>query len=246
MKTPDYQIPVLMYHRVVEARNDAGKHNIYVYRKNLIRQFEYLKKQGYQTITFKDLQDPGDDSKKIILTFDDGYVDNYNLLFPLLQKYQFTAVIFLVTQQTRNEWGIAEGEPAINLMTAAQMKEMHEYGVEFGGHTRTHVDMTKLTHEKLRDEIAGCKQDVENILNSEVISFSYPFGAFNEQVKKVVKESGFRYGIATKTGPDKLFDDLFQIKRIEVSYRTSLSRFKTKVSGNYFKPSLLQRIFNKK
>jgi len=235
-----------MYHRVVESRNDAGKHNIYVTKRDLIKQFEYLKQKGYQTITFKDLHEPGDFSKKVILTFDDGYVDNYDLLFPLLQKYQFTAVIFLVTLQTRNEWGIVEGEPAISLMNNAQLKEMHEYGVEFGGHTRTHVDLTRLTKEKIWDEISGCKQDVEKILNTQIISFSFPYGATNEQVKEAVKESGFRYGISTKSGPDYLFDDLLQIKRIEISNRTSLQRFKTKVSGYYFKPSFIQRIFTHK
>ena len=234
-----------MYHRVVESRNEAGKHNIYVYRKSLIKQFEYLKKQGYKTITFKDLKKPDDGSKKIILTFDDGYVDNYNLLFPLLKQYQFTAVIFLVTRQTRNEWGIVEGEPALNLMNEAQVKEMHEYGVEFGGHTRSHVNLAQLSYEDLVDEVAGCKLDVERIINTPIISFCYPFGASSEQVKRVVNEAGYLYGISTKTGPTNMEDDLFKIKRIDISYRTSLSRFRTKVSGYYFKSSFLQRFFNK-
>lgn len=246
MKNTDYQIPVLMYHRVVETRNEAGKHNIYVFRKDLIKQFDYLKRQGYQTITFKDLNEINDYSKKVILTFDDGYIDNYNLLFPILKEYQFTAVIFLVTTQTRNEWGIVEGEPAINLMNEAQIKEMHTYGIEFGGHSRTHVSMSELTREQAIDEISGCKQDVESMLQTPVISFCYPFGGINEQVKQIVKEAGYKYGIATKKGPNRMFDDLFQIKRIDVSYRTGLSRFKTKVSGFYFEPSLFQRIINPK
>lgn len=246
MKKTDYQIPVLMYHRVVEHRDDAGEHNIFVYHKQLIKQFEYLKNHEYQTITFEDLQKIGNPSKKVILTFDDGYVDNYNLLFPLLKAYQFTAVIFLVTGQTRNEWGIKEGEPAVNLLSEAQIKEMHAYGVEFGGHSRTHVDLTQLTDGEMKTEIVGCRRDIENTLQTKAISFCYPFGGLNDSVKHVVNEAGYTYGIGTKIGPDRVFDDPYQIKRIEVSYRTSLLRFKTKVSGYYFEPSFFQRTFNQK
>ena len=98
------------------------------------------------------------------------------------------------------------------MMNEAQLKEMHAYGIEFGGHTQTHVDLTLITEEQLRNEIAGCKNDVEKILGTPVKSFSYPFGALNEQVKLVVKKSGFKYGISTNTGPDNLLDDLLQIK----------------------------------
>src|ERR1035437_2235914 len=112
MNNFDFQIPVVMYHRVVDTTMETGKHNIYVYRESLVKQFEYLKKNGYKTLTFKNLEESMTHDKCVILTFDDGYEDNYNILFPLLKKYQFTAVIFLVTRQKRNEWGISEGEPA--------------------------------------------------------------------------------------------------------------------------------------
>ena len=245
MKPFNYHIPVLMYHRVVNHKKEAGKHNIYVTQKNLIRQFDYLKNQGYQTVTFNDLSKLTVNTKKVILTFDDGYVDNYTLLFPLLKKYNFTAVIFLVTRLSCNEWGIVEGEPSVEMMNEAQLKEMHAYGIEFGGHTQTHVDLTLITEEQLRNEIAGCKNDVEKILGTPVKSFSYPFGALNEQVKLVVKKSGFKYGISTNTGPDNLLDDLLQVKRIEISCNTRFARFKKKVSGSYFEPSFFKRIFYK-
>lgn len=242
-KTDTYQIPVLMYHRVVNDKSEAGKHNIYVKLDNLRKQFNFLKRNGYQTTTFKDINIQDDQNKKIILTFDDGYVDNYTLLFPLLKEFGFTAVVFLVTKLTKNEWGIVCGEPAISLMNEAQLKEMHTYGIEFGGHTRNHVNLLLQSDDQLMDEIRGCKNDIEKMLNSEVVSFSYPFGALNENIKSVVKESGYLYGISTKSGPDNFFDDLMQIKRIEISNRTKLYRFKKKVSGDYFTPSLFNKLF---
>jgi len=242
-KTDTYQIPVLMYHRVVNDRSEAGKHNIYVKLDHLRKQFNFIKRNSYQTITFKDLNSQNDLNKKIILTFDDGYVDNYTLLFPLLKEFNFTAVIFLVTKLTKNKWGIACGEPVIGLINEAQIKEMHAYGIEFGGHTRNHLNLLLLSSEQIRDEIFGSKTDIEKMLNTEVISFSYPFGALDENIKSIVKESGYLYGISTKSGPDNIFDDLLQIKRIEISNRTKLYRFRKKVSGDYFKPSLLNKFF---
>jgi peptidoglycan/xylan/chitin deacetylase (PgdA/CDA1 family) len=242
----DYKIPILMFHRVVENKEEAGRHNIYVYRKNLIRQFEYLKKKDYKTITFRDLHLSNASQKRIILTFDDGYMDNYDLLFPLLKQYEFKAVIFLVTKQTSNKWGIDEGEPSLSLLSQEQIKEMHNYGIEFGGHSRLHYPLTQLDKNLLQNEILGCKHDIENITEVPVISFCYPFGACNDGIKRVVKESGYSYGISTKNGPDNLYEDLFQIKRIEISCRTRMSRFKTKVSGYYFKPSIFKQIFKNK
>ena len=174
-KADTYQIPVLMYQRVVNDRSEAGKHNIYVKVDNLRKQFNFLKRKGYQTITFKDQNVHNDLNKKIILTFDDGYFDNYTLLFPILKEFGFTAVVFLVTKLRRNEWGIICGEPAIGLMNEAQLKEMHTYGIEFGGHTRNHVNLLLQSNDQIRDEIQGCKIDIEKMLNTEVLSFSYPF-----------------------------------------------------------------------
>src|SRR6185312_1091418 len=111
----NYQLPILMYHRVVKKRSDAGLHNIFILERKLRRQFDYLKNNNFKTITFRDLvhQKPRPEEKKIVLTFDDGYADNYTLLFPLLKEYGFTAVVFLVTREKVNTWGIKEGEPTI-------------------------------------------------------------------------------------------------------------------------------------
>src|ERR1700744_5989671 len=101
-----YQPPILIYHRVVKKRNDAGLHNIFILEKKLREQFNYLKKNNFKTTTFRDLthHKPKPEEKKVVLTFDDGYADNYTLLFPLLKEYGFTAVVFLVTREKVNTW----------------------------------------------------------------------------------------------------------------------------------------------
>ena len=224
-----------MYHSVLLNKADRGKHNIYVTKGALEKQFSYLKKKGYETITFKDIYEKEitDFKKKIILTFDDGYEDNYTLLFPLLKKFNFTAVIFLVTRETYNKWGTEQGEPKKNLMTKEQILEMDRFGIEFGGHTCHHPELNKMPIEVVFDEVRNCKEDIENLLNKKAISFAYPFGGLNDQVKEAVKNSGFHYGISTKSGPIEFNEDPYRIRRIEIATRTTLWGFKRKVSGNY-------------
>jgi peptidoglycan/xylan/chitin deacetylase (PgdA/CDA1 family) len=232
-----YQLPILMYHQVLRSRAQAGAFDTWVLEGALRRQFQYLERNGYETVTFRDLNrcaDPG--RRRIILTFDDGYEDNYTTLFPMLREFGFTAVIFMVTRLPSNVWAAAQGEPDHRLMTAAQAREMAAHGVELGGHTQTHVNFDTVPPEVARAEILGCKADLEEWLGVPTISFAYPYGAIHPDVKQLVKDAGFRYGIATKSGPPCIDEDPFHVKRIAVSYRTGMLTFRMKVSGHYHDP----------
>ncbi len=232
-----YQVPVLMYHQVLRSRAQAGRFDTWVLERALRRQFEHLARAGYRTTTFRELDAPGDPGvRRIILTFDDGYEDNYTTLFPLLREFRFTAVVFMVTRLRDNRWATSQGEPLHALMTRDQAREMAAHGVEFGGHTRTHVNFDLVSREVAREEIAGCKADLEEWLGIEPVSFAYPYGAIHPEVKDMVREAGFRWGVATKTGPASMAQDPFHVRRIAVSYRTGMATFRWKVSGHYHEP----------
>jgi peptidoglycan/xylan/chitin deacetylase (PgdA/CDA1 family) len=243
-----YSLPVLLYHRITNKDSRIGRHKVYVWEKDFEKQMKYLSEQGMQTITFYDLQkDPGMDlSKKVILTFDDGYEDNYTLLFPILKKYGFKATIYLVTKIDHNAWGVKEGEPRVNMMTPAQVKEMSDYGIEMGGHTQHHVDLLKCSPAEQMNEIRGSREDVQMLTGKEVISFAYPFGGINEDIKKITAQAGYTYAVSTNTGPKEFAADKFQIRRIEVTPKTTLASFRNKVSGKYFYPSFFRSFFTGK
>jgi len=241
MKT--FQLPILLYHRIVNENSKIGKHKIYVWEKNFRQQMKFLKENGYHTITFNEIEKVSSE-KQIILTFDDGYEDNYTILFPILKEFGFTAVIYLVTKHKRNKWAIKEGEPELKMMTKEMIKEMSDYGIVFGGHTRYHVDLKNTSKEKLADEIAGCKNDVEEITGKPALSFAYPFGAHNEETLQAVRDAGYKYGITTIFGPTNWKEDLMRIRRIEIRPKDGLSKFKFKASGYYFQKSYLQNIFS--
>lgn len=243
-----YSLPVLLYHRITNKDSKIGRHKIYVWEKDFEKQMNYLKENGYQTITFFDLQkDPKMNlDKKVLITFDDGYEDNYTLLFPILKKHSFKAVIYLVTKIDHNAWGVKEGEPRVDMMNVRMVKEMSEYGIEMGGHTQHHLDLLKCSPEQRMQEIKGSKEDVEKIIGKNVISFAYPFGGINEDIKRTTSEAGYTYAVSTNTGPKMFGEDAFQIRRIEVTPKTTLMSFKNKVSGKYFYPSFLKSFFTGK
>lgn len=234
-----YEVPILMYHRVVNSTEEGGVHGTYVTVKQFEDHMEILRKLDYEVITFSDLvlrERFSDGKKKVILTFDDGYVDNYRYAFPVLKKYGYRAVIYLVSHLDYNKWDVENPknpEKRFELMNELQLREMLDYGIEFGGHTKTHPRLSALEHEEARKEIFESKLSTEEKLGLELVSFAYPYGDLNEEVKELVKEAGYRYGVATDSGPVCISEDLYQIRRIGIFPNISKHGFKRKINGNY-------------
>ncbi|WP_294703413.1 polysaccharide deacetylase family protein [uncultured Fusobacterium sp.] len=240
--TKKYEIPVIMYHRVIRDKSEGGVHGIYVTESQFEKHLKYLKQKGFETITFKDLlnnkyKDRFNRGKKqIILTFDDGYTDNYNYAFPLLKKYGFKCVIYLLSHLNYNKWDVEvkeNPEHKFELMDMSMIKEMEEYGIEFGGHTKTHPKLATLPIEIAQEEILTSKKVLEEKLGHALISFAYPYGNLNEDVKKIVKNSGYNFAVATDSGDISFSEDLFQIRRIGIFSTNNFFTFKRKVSGKY-------------
>ena len=231
-------IPVLMYHRVVPDSGQQPVHGIWVRESAFARQLESLHQRGFNAITFReyDLFLQGEKPlprRPIILTFDDGYADNYTIVLPLLQKYRFGAVIYAVTADDRrtNFWD-KEETPA-PLLTHARLQELHRSGIEIGSHTVTHPRLTEVDAGIARSEIANSKKRLEEILGTEVISFAYPYGALNSSVKEMVAEAGYNYAAAADTGPTALHDDFLEIRRTQVFPWTGMAGFWKKTLPAY-------------
>ena len=230
------EIPIIYYHRIAKDISDAGKHGIFVTEKQFEDHLSYLKREGYKTITFEEaLQIKKDctQGKFVIITFDDGYEDNYILAFPLLKKYGFTALIFLVAQYEYNSWDEKSNEPKLKMMSQEQILEMMKYGIEFGSHTLTHADLSKVSSEEARRELIESKKILEAKLGKEISTFAFPYGNCNETVKQIAKEAGYKFVFATDRGTLGLHEDFFQIRRIGIFPNTSVRGLARKVRGNY-------------
>jgi peptidoglycan/xylan/chitin deacetylase (PgdA/CDA1 family) len=230
-------LPIVLYHRVLKEDFKESVVGIYITEKKFEEHLLYIKERKYSTLTFFDISKAinGEKSlpeKSIILTFDDGYDDNYSVAFPLLKKYGSTAVIFLVTACKNNAWDKKQKEPTAVLMSEKEIMEMYDYGIEFGAHTLNHVNLNKETIEKSKEEIVNSKQDLIN-MGIEVKSFAYPYGECNAKIKTIVKEAEYEFGVATDSGPLNILEDLYQIRRQIIFSHTSFLQFKKKISRWY-------------
>ncbi len=197
-----------------------------------------LKFLGYETITFKDLEKIGlekrFDKKYIIITVDDGYENNYEVLFPILKEFNMKVVIYLVSGMDYNKWDVEKyNVKKLPLLKEKQVIEMIESGlVEFGGHTLSHCDFNDVDLEAARKEIFEDKKITEEKYGIKLTSFAYPYGHLTEAVKKMVKDAGYSFAVSTSTGSGKFEDDLFEIRRAAID-KTSILSFLKKISFRY-------------
>lgn len=237
-KVKKYEIPILMYHQFVKNKEDGGKIKLFVTEKQFETHLKILKFLGYQTITFEELHQIGlqnrFDKKYIILTVDDGYKDNYEILYPILKKYSMKAVIFLVSGLKYNKWTIeSSDEKYFELMEDKEVLELQNSGlVEFGGHTLTHLSFLNADRNTAEYEVTEDKKITENRLGKNLKVFAYPYGHRKDETKDIVKENGYMFAVSTDTGSGIITEDLYDIRRTAID-KTSLFDFLRKISPGY-------------
>lgn len=148
---------------------------------------QYLVKKRSTFCFVSELEQYQGQENVVALSFDDGFLDNYQYAYPLLKKYQAKATIYLATQIS-----------GIEALSPEQIKEMADSGViEFGAHTQHHVNLLKLSDEEAFQEMQASKQDVEALVG-KCPSFAYPFGRFNEKHEQMAKQIGFKNAVSTR------------------------------------------------
>ncbi len=170
--------------------------------------------------------------RSIIVTLDDGYLDNYKNAFPILSDLKVPATIFLVSDYMgkTNEW-MARSSPNSNktLLSWHQIHEMKKQGISFGGHTKHHVRLTDIDEETAFNEITECKQNIEDRLGEAIDFFAYPYGLFNTFHANVVKEAGYIAACSTNSGFNGPSTDIFKLRRLDIQGNDHKGRFKRKV-----------------
>jgi len=227
------KIPILEYHSV----NDMINTPLSVTTGNFKRQMEYLSKRGYTTISLDDLYryytSKSPLSKKpIIITFDDGYEDNYVNAYPIFKKYGFTATIFLVTgyvdKVVKFELPPASSNGE-NILSWEEIREMKKNGISFGSHTCSHSFLTRIPDDQAEWEIKESKKRIEEEVEIKVNSFCYPSGDFNEKIKQMVISSQYRVACA-EVLPLQEKQDLLCLERIAIYRRDDMLMFRFKLS----------------
>ena len=149
-----------------------------------------LKQRGYRFVALAEIVDGirergVQDGNTVAVTFDDGWVDNYQFALPVLKRFCIPATFFVTSAHLTN------GTQDEKRMSVDQLKELLAAGMTIGGHSRTHPSLTRLPLEQARAEIAGCKEDLQQALGVPVRFFAYPGGAFNRDVARLTRAAGY-------------------------------------------------------
>lgn len=213
----EVKVPILMYHAVSD--DIWGTADLFVSPSELEKQLTYLQENGYTTITFEDLPRIDEIEKPILLTFDDGYRDNYTELFPLLQKYEAKATVFVITDAIGNDL----------YLTADMIAEMSESGlVSIQSHTDTHPNLSSLNEEDTRREMADSQLKLLRITGKQPFVLCYPTGKYSDTTLKVIGDY-YTYGLKMNGGVHNTSGDAYHVNRIYISRYTDISAFAGKI-----------------
>ena len=207
-------MPTLMYHKIGDPTPGSKLAKLWVTPDDFRRQLVYLRDHGYTSIDFRDWRDaekgikPLPD-KPVLITFDDGYMNNYELAYPILREFKMKGCIFLVyeTMEKHNGWHDPASEPWLKMLTWAQIKEMQDSGViEFGSHTMRHRNLDSISPEDVKWELEESKKRLEDKLGREMVGFAYPYGAgaYNPAVRRAALDAGYRFDFSVKQGISQL------------------------------------------
>ncbi|MBI5883061.1 MAG: polysaccharide deacetylase family protein [Elusimicrobia bacterium] len=200
----------LMYHKIGDFPPGSRLKKLWVTVEDFRRQMVWLKEHGYTTLTFTELREAEEGTSPMparpaLVTFDDGYSNNYELAFPVLSELGMKGNIFLVcdTIGRHNAWHDPASESWLRMVTWAQVEEMQGSGViEFGSHTVTHRNLSEISLEDAAWEVRESKKRLEDRLGRPMVGFAYPYGAgaFVPEVRARAREAGYRYDFSIKQG----------------------------------------------
>ena len=232
-------LPILLYHKIIND-NENTDDNLSISLSAFKNQIEYLKARNYNTITQNDLLNYLNKKiklpkKSIIITFDDAYEDLITLAKPILDNAGFKAVVFVVSKSIGiyNFWDNPDEKNKIKCLNKNELLSLIKDGWEIGSHSLTHAHLLKITEDKIIKEIYGSKFDLEQTLQINILSFAYPFGEYNDNIKNFVKKAGYKLGFSIVSPAFSVLSDPFLIRRILIKKSDTFDDFKRKISGWY-------------
>lgn len=209
------QVPILMYHAVSDQT--WGLEGLFLSPSDMEAQLKYLTENGYDPIFFSDLPHLDQYKKPVILTFDDGYNNNYTELYPLLQKYHVKATIFVIPSSVGGQYS----------MTAAQIKEMADSGlVSIQSHTQDHKELASLSADQQKQQFAQSQLSLARITGRIPSVLSYPSGSYDANTLKLAPEY-FDMAVKSRGGLWTVQNNFFEMDRYPVYRDTGMHSFQT-------------------
>jgi peptidoglycan/xylan/chitin deacetylase (PgdA/CDA1 family) len=218
------QVPILMYHYVsdVPPGADRLRRDLTVTPESFRAQLQYLADAGYHPVTLTDLylyftQGYPLPDKPVALTFDDGYRDAYEVVFPMLLDYGFPGTFFVLASPMHYE--------SADYITWAQAQEMSDAGMAIEGHGRDHVDLRGRSNDFLVYQILGIQEAIHYHTGRLPRFFAYPSGQYDANTIAVLESAGYWGAVTTKWGRDHTLESRFEMPRLRIRGSDTLESF---------------------
>ena len=217
------KIPILMYHSISYEKENILR----VPKENFRNQMKYLKDNNYTTLTLDELYSymkTGKDlpNKPIVITFDDGYKDNYTNAYPILKEFNLKATIFVIINTIDHEK---------DYLTSTEIKLMDSNNIRIESHTSSHEHLDQISYVDNVNTMKTSKIKLEKILNKKIDYIAYPYGGYTSNTIKAAKQSGYKLAFSTEFGLIDKNDNIYSLGRIFVNSNFSLEEFKVKLTS---------------
>lgn len=218
-------IPVLYYHSIL---NEPGN-ELRMPPEQFEEQMKYLSDHGYHVLTIDQLynvlyENGTAPEKPVVITFDDGYSDNFTQAFPIMQKYHFSGTVFMVSSFVNGQ----------GFLTEDQLKQLQAAGWAIGGHTKNHTNLTTVSINATVKELKDSRTFLEHLLGQPLKYFAYPYGGYRADIKEAVKEDGYLLAFTTERGWTKRNSDPLLIQRVYCYANMGIKEYERRLSNpNY-------------
>jgi len=213
--------PILTYHHVGPRKRGARLKGLYLSPSLFAAQVRELRDAGFLPGSLDELRGEGGlSSRRVWMTFDDGFRDVFLHALPVLAQSGFGSIQFLVAGRIggTNEWQQQAGDVPEPLMDEAEVRAWLAAGQEIGSHTLTHPWLTRISDYQAREEINSSKKALEDRFGKEVRHFCYPYGDVNERIRDLVGEAGYSTACTTRAGVNLPDGDRLMLKRFTARY----------------------------
>jgi peptidoglycan/xylan/chitin deacetylase (PgdA/CDA1 family) len=247
---------ILGLHRVGFPPPNAKIRGLFTSPQMLAFQLMLIRKMGYEFSTLeKALSNPK--GKTAVITFDDGYADNFTHALPVLREFDVPATIFVITKNIGQEnvvWREAGENLPADIMDWRSLEKLQEHGWEIGSHAHRHIHLARYNEADQESVIWQSIVEIRKNLGVRPVSFAYPYGSYNESTKKILKKLGIKYAVTTNpTERENPFqtEDFLELSRCSIGgykfhhYLKNLLRM-TKIAGAFdplksliFQPQIL-------
>lgn len=217
------KVTILMYHNITDGKEDYMS----VHKDKFKEQMQFIKDNGYNVISLDELYSyytegtPISD-KSIIITFDDGYWNNYMYAYPVLKEFGFKATLFMITSMIDQKL----------YLNKDRIREMDANGFSIQSHTVNHLELNKMSYEEQLYELNQSKKTLEDLLGREVKYISFPYGQFNKETIMITRKLNYKLAMGTVREKAIRKNGLYNLNRIAVFGNTDIKQFEELLNKN--------------